>query len=125
MPDQPAIPIICGPTGCGKTAIAVALAERFPVEVVSADSRQIIKYLDIGTAKPTETECNKVRFHLVDLIEPGERYSAYRFVEDASSALEQIIGRGKLPLVVGGTGLYLKALTDGVVKIDNQSRWIQ
>ena len=125
MPEKSAIPIICGPTGCGKTAVAVALAEQFPVEVISADSRQIIKYLDIGTAKPTKAECNKVTFHLVDLIEPGERYSAYRFVEDANLALEHVTVHGKLPLVVGGTGLYLKALTDGVVKIDNEDSSIR
>lgn len=125
MPDKFAVPIICGPTGCGKTAVAVALAEQFTVEVISADSRQIIKHLDIGTAKPTRAECNKVRFHLVDLIEPGERYSAYRFVEDADSALGQVAARGKMPLVVGGTGLYLKALTDGVVKIESEDSAIR
>lgn len=125
MPDRFAVPIICGPTGCGKTAVAVALAEQFAVEVISADSRQIIKHLDIGTAKPTRAECNKVRFHLVDLIEPGERFSAYRFVEAANAALEQVTARGKWPLVVGGAGLYLKALTDGVVKIDNENSSIR
>ncbi len=125
MLDKFAVPIICGPTGCGKTAVAVALAEQFAVEVISADSRQIIKHLDIGTAKPTKAECNKVRFHLVDLIEPGERYSAYRFVEDANIALELVTAGGKWPLVVGGTGLYLKALTDGVVKIDNEDSSIR
>ena len=125
MPEKSAIPIICGPTGSGKTAVAMALAEQFSIEIISADSRQIIKHLDIGTAKPTRAECNKVCFHLVDLIEPGERYSAFRFVEDADIALRQITTKGKLPLVVGGTGLYLKALTDGVVKIDNNDTTIR
>jgi len=105
--------------------VAVELAEQFAVEVISADSRQIIKYLDIGSAKPTKAECNKVAFHLVDLIEPGQRYSAYRFVEDADAALEQVTARGKFPLVVGGTGMYLKALTDGVVKIESQDNSIR
>lgn len=125
MSDRFAVPIICGPTGCGKTAVAVGLAEQFAVEVISADSRQMIKHLDIGTAKPTRAEGNKVRFHLVDIIEPGERYSAYRFVAAANIALEQITARGKMPLVVGGAGLYLKALTDGVVKIDNEDSTIR
>ncbi len=101
------------------------LAASFPIEVVSADSRQIIKHLDIGTAKPTPEECNKVRFHLVDLIEPGELYSAYRFVDDACAALADIIGRNRIPVLVGGTGLYLRALTDGVVEIDNEDTTIR
>ena len=125
MREISAIPIICGPTGSGKTAVAMALVEQFSVEIISADSRQIIKHLDIGTAKPTKDECNKVCFHLVDLIEPGERYNAFRFVEDANIALRKITTKGKLPLVVGGTGLYLKALTDGVVKIDNNDTIIR
>ena len=119
------VPIICGPTGSGKTGVAVQLAERFPIEVVSADSRQIIKQLDLGTAKPTPDECNKVRFHLVDLIEPGEKYSAFRFVEDAGAALAEILERGNIPVIVGGTGLYLRALTDGVVEIDNEDTAIR
>ncbi|MCK4371612.1 MAG: tRNA (adenosine(37)-N6)-dimethylallyltransferase MiaA [candidate division Zixibacteria bacterium] len=125
MAESSTIPIICGPTGSGKTRIAVELAARFPIEVVSADSRQIIKHLDIGTAKPTAEECNKVRFHLVDLIEPGEGYSAYRFVDDACAALADIIGRDRIPVLVGGTGLYLRALTDGVVEIDNEDTTIR
>ncbi len=125
MAESPAIPIICGPTGSGKTGVAVELAARFPIEVVSADSRQIIKHLDIGTAKPTPEEGNKVRFHLVDLIEPGEVYSAYRFVDDACTALADIIGRDRIPVLVGGTGMYLRALTDGVVEIDNEDTAIR
>ena len=118
-PDPKAVPIVCGPTGSGKTGVALALADQFPVEVVSADSRQIIRHLNIGTAKPTPYERNKVTFHLVDTIEPGERYSAFRFVEDANAAIAGILERGRIPLVVGGTGLYLRALTEGVVEIEN------
>lgn len=117
MSDAFPIPIICGPTASGKTGLAVRLAERFPVEVVSADSRQVFRRLNIGTAKPTAEECNKVRFHLVDMMEPGERYTAFRFMEDANRAIGEILARGAVPLVVGGTGLYLRALTDGVVEI--------
>lgn len=118
MSERPVINIICGPTASGKTGVAVSLAEKFAVEVVSADSRQMIRHLDVGTAKPTPDECNKVRFHLVDIIEPGERYSAFRFMEQANAAIGEILARGNMPLVVGGTGLYLRALTEGVVEID-------
>ncbi len=112
------IPIICGPTASGKTTLALELADLYPIEIVSADSRQLVRYLDIGTAKPTPEERARVPFHLIDLIEPGERYSAFRFISDASAAINQILKRGNMPIVVGGTGLYLRALTDGVVEID-------
>ncbi|MEW6412984.1 MAG: tRNA (adenosine(37)-N6)-dimethylallyltransferase MiaA [Candidatus Zixiibacteriota bacterium] len=117
MPEKP-IPIICGPTGSGKTAAAVELAGEYPVEIVSADSRQIIRHLDIGTAKPTPEQKSMVKFHLIDLIEPGERYCAFRFIDEANEAIEDILSRKKIPLVVGGTGLYLRALTEGVVEIE-------
>ena len=94
----------------------MAIAEQLHVEIISADSRQIIKYLNIGTAKPRQDECNKVCFHFVNIIEPGERYNAFRFADEANIALKQITSGGKLPLVVGGTGLYLKALTDKTKK---------
>ncbi len=117
MAEYPPIPVVCGPTGSGKTSVAVALAAELPVEVVSADSRQILKLLDIGTAKPTAEEQTAVRTHLIDFIEPGTYYTAYRFIEDCDNAIDNIIGRGGVPIVVGGTGLYLRAITDGVVKI--------
>lgn len=112
------IPIICGPTGAGKTGVALLLAEDFPVEIISADSRQIIKHLDIGTAKPTAAEREKVPFHLLDVIEPGQRYSAFRFLEEADRIIGQVLERGNIPLVVGGTGLYLRALSEGVIEIE-------
>lgn len=115
---MPSIPIICGPTGSGKTAVALELASFYPIEIVSADSRQVVRYLDIGTAKPTADERRKVPFHLLDLIDPGERYSAFRFITDASRVIGEILARGHLPVVVGGTGLYLRALTEGVVEIE-------
>ncbi|MCP4684314.1 MAG: tRNA (adenosine(37)-N6)-dimethylallyltransferase MiaA [bacterium] len=119
--DANRIPIICGPTGAGKTGVAVRLAQDFPVEIISADSRQIVKHLDIGTAKPTSEEQARVPFHLVDIVEPGERYSAYRFLEDAELCIDDILSRDRMPLVVGGTGLYLRALSEGVVQIDTDS----
>jgi len=89
-----------------------------PIEVVSADSRQILKHLNIGTAKPTAEEQVAVRNHLIDLIEPGTRYTAYRFIEDCDAAIDDILNRGGIPVVVGGTGLYLRAITNGVVEIE-------
>lgn len=107
-------PILVGPTGIGKTAVALALAELVPLEVVSADSRQVYRGLDVATAKPTPRERRRVPHHLLDLVRPGERYSAGRFAVEAAEAIAAIRQRGKLPLVVGGTGLYVRALTDGL-----------
>lgn len=106
--------VLVGPTAIGKTAVALALAERLPIEVISADSRQIYRGLDIGTAKPTPRERRRVAHHFVDIIAPGERYSAGRFAVEAASAIDAVRQRGREPVVVGGTGLYLKALTDGL-----------
>lgn len=113
------IPIICGPTACGKTAIAVELSQEFPIEIISADSRQVLREFEIGTAKPTKAERAQVPFHLIDIIEPGRRYTAYRFMEDADRAIGEVLAKGNIPLVVGGTGLYLRALIDGVVQIEH------
>ena len=125
MAEAVKIPIICGPTGSGKTAVAVELAGRWPLEIVSADSRQIVRRLNIGTAKPTPPQAAAVKFHLIDLIEPGERYTAFRFIDDANAAIRMILDGGKIPVVVGGTGLYLRALTEGVVEIESQEMAIR
>ena len=108
------LPVLVGPTAIGKTAVALALAERWSMEVVSADSRQVYRRLDIGTAKPTRRERQRAPHHGVDLIDPGERYSAGRFAREAAGWLEQIRERSKLPVVVGGTGLYVRALAEGL-----------
>lgn len=107
-------PILVGPTAIGKTAVALALAAFWPIEVVSADSRQVYRGLDIATAKPAPRERQRVAHHLIDLVRPGERYSAGRFAVDAAAAISSIRQRGHLPVVVGGTGLYVKALTQGL-----------
>ncbi|MFZ1683574.1 MAG: tRNA (adenosine(37)-N6)-dimethylallyltransferase MiaA [Candidatus Zixiibacteriota bacterium] len=112
------VPIICGPTGSGKSSVVHKLAKIRPIEVISADSRQLVRHLDIGTAKPSQSERQEVPYHLIDLIEPGERYSAFRFIGDATRTISEIRKRGHLPVIVGGTGLYLRALTEGVVEIE-------
>jgi tRNA dimethylallyltransferase len=107
-------PLILGPTGIGKTAVAHALAAHWPLEVVSADSRQVYRLLDIGTAKPPRKWLAKVPHHGIDLVSPGERYSAGRFAREAPRWIADIAARGRLPVIVGGTGLYVKALAEGL-----------
>ena len=109
-------PTLClaGPTAAGKTAAALAIARALPVEVVSVDSALVYRGMDVGTAKPSATERAQVPHHLIDLIDPAEAYSAARFVADAQAAMAAIRARGRLPLLVGGTMLYFKALFDGL-----------
>jgi tRNA dimethylallyltransferase len=107
-------PILVGPTAIGKTAVALALAAHWPLEVISADSRQIYRGLDIATAKATPRERQRVRHHLVDIVRPGQRFSAGAFAQQAAAAATEIRSRNHLPVVVGGTGLYVKALTHGL-----------
>jgi tRNA dimethylallyltransferase len=111
-------PIRCvcltGPTACGKTELALELAASMPLEVVSMDSALVYRGMDVGTAKPSAAVRAAVPHHLVDVIEPNEPYSAGRFARDAGGAIEAIAARGRLPLLVGGTLLYLRALRDGL-----------
>jgi tRNA dimethylallyltransferase len=106
--------VLVGPTAVGKTAVALALAAHWPLEVISADSRQVYRRLDIGTAKPSRKERARVPHHGLDLVDPGTRYSAGHFARDGVCWLGEIRGRGNLPVVVGGTGLYVRALADGL-----------
>ncbi|HEY4647632.1 MAG TPA: tRNA (adenosine(37)-N6)-dimethylallyltransferase MiaA [Gemmatimonadales bacterium] len=108
------VPVLLGPTAVGKTAVALALSAHWPHEIISADSRQVYRRLDIGTAKPSRKERARVPHHGVDIIEPGARYSAGHFARDAVAWLADIRRRNKLPIVVGGTGLYVRALADGL-----------
>jgi tRNA dimethylallyltransferase len=108
------IAVICGPTGVGKTGFAIALARYFPLEIIGADSMQIYRRMDVGTAKPTRSERIAVAHHLVDCVDPARDFDAAAYAEQAGRAVEQITARGKLPLVVGGTGLYIKALIYGM-----------
>ncbi|MEO7137420.1 MAG: tRNA (adenosine(37)-N6)-dimethylallyltransferase MiaA [Gemmatimonadales bacterium] len=108
------VPVLVGPTAVGKTAVAMALAAHWPLEVISADSRQVYRRLDIGTAKPSPKERARVPHHGLDLVDPGARYSAGHFARDGVCWLGEVRGRGKLPVVVGGTGLYVRALAEGL-----------
>ena len=111
MPAQ--VLTIVGPTASGKTRLAVELARRFNGEVVSCDSMQIYRHMDIGTAKPSAQEMCGVPHHMLDVAEPDENYSAARYVEQASACVDDILARGKLPVIAGGTGLYRDALLAG------------
>ena len=111
---RPPLLVLVGPTAVGKTAVAVRLGALLPIEVVSADSRQVYRGLDIGTGKPSAEERAAVPHHLLDVADPGERYHAARFRTDARAAIAAIHGRGRLPVVVGGTGLYVRALLKGL-----------
>ena len=105
---------IVGPTASGKTALAMRVAERLGGEIVSADSRQVYRAMDIGTAKPTAEERARIRHHLIDVADPGERYDVLRYQRDGRAALAEVRARGHVALVVGGTGLYVRALLDGL-----------
>ena len=105
---------LVGPTASGKTAAALAIAQQWPVEIISIDSALVYRGMDIGTAKPTPNELAQVPHHLIDIRDPLQAYSAAEFVRDATALITDIRARGKLPLLVGGTMLYLKALRDGI-----------
>ena len=139
--DVPKIIIIGGPTASGKSGLALRLAADFDGEIISADSMQIYKKLDIGTAKPTKEEQARIRHHLIDILDPWENYSAADFVRDAKSAIDDVVSRGKLPVICGGTGLYIEALIhptdysaetdadqklrDELMKKDAHTLWLQ
>ncbi len=122
---KPKIIVICGPTGIGKTAVGIELAEKLGGEIISADSMQIYRYMDIGTAKPTAEEQARVRHHMIDIVNPDEAFDAARFAQTARKKAMQLHQKGVLPLVVGGTGLYIKALLQGLFQskpVDPETR---
>ena len=106
--------VIVGPTGVGKTAVAVRLAADLPIEAINADSRQVYRGMDIGTGKPTRAEQAALRHHLIDVVAPDEVYHVARFRAEALRAIDEIRARGRLPVLVGGTGLYVRALLKGL-----------
>lgn len=105
--------VITGPTATGKTKLGIELAKSFGGEVISADSMQLYKYMDIGTATPDAQEMEGVPHHMLSVIEPWEAYSVSRYVEEAAACVDDVISRGKLPIIVGGTGLYIDSLLSG------------
>jgi tRNA dimethylallyltransferase len=131
LPHSPAHPIIClvGPTGVGKSEVALDLAERLGAEIVCADSRQVYQGLEIGTAKPSAADRTRVPHHLLDLVDPDEAYSAGRYARDGAACLAALRERGARVVVVGGTGLYLRALLWGLcdgptADPDLRSEWL-
>lgn len=112
------IPVITGPTASGKSDAAFLLASAWGTEILSADSRQIYRYLDIGTAKPEKQILEQVKHHFIDSHEPDEVFSAGKFEQEGREILRRILEQGKTPIVCGGTGLYIQALRDGIIQID-------
>lgn len=112
--SKPSIVVICGPTGIGKTATAILLAEAYGGEIVSADSMQIYRFMDIGTAKPTPEEQARIPHHMIDIVTPEDPFDAARYEKMARAIVRELHGQGKLPVVAGGTGFYIKALTSGL-----------
>lgn len=114
LQSEPLVVVLPGPTGSGKTALSLALAEKFGGEIVSCDSVAVYRGMDVGTAKPTHEERARIAHHLIDVADPDEAFTAGEYSRQARSALREIAGRGRLPVVTGGTGLYLRALTEGL-----------
>jgi tRNA dimethylallyltransferase len=117
VPDGLPLILLGGPTGVGKTELALWLAERLRTEIINADSMQVYRYMDIGTAKPTAEQRAQVAHHLLDLVNPDEPFDAGVFLEHAEPVVSELHARGQVPLVVGGTGLYLKVLSHGICEV--------
>ena len=126
MQNKPKVIVIWGPTASGKTALGVELAKKINGEIVSSDSMQIYKDMQIGTAKPTKEEMQGIKHYLIDFVCPDERYSVANYKKDAKIAIEQIIKKGKTPIIVGGTGLYIDSLiyeiNYNVIELDEEFR---
>ena len=124
--SKPKVIVICGPTASGKTALSIELAKKINGEIISSDSMQIYKDMNIGTAKPTAEEMQGIKHYLLDFVEPDKRYSVAEFKKDAEKAIEEILSKGKIPIVVGGTGLYVDSLIYGIeyqnIELDEKYR---
>ncbi len=106
--------ILLGPTGVGKTGVSILLAKALNTEIISADSMQIYRYMDIGTAKPTPGEMSMIKHHMIDIADPWESYSTGRYIAMVATIIDVLLKKGKIPIVAGGTGLYIKAMTRGI-----------
>ena len=114
--------IICGPTASGKTSLSLKLSDVLPSEIISSDSRQFYRFLNIGTAKPSKEELVKAPHHFIDFLDPDQDYNAGKFGEEAALCIENIFDRNKIPIVVGGSGLYIKSLTEGLFREEINER---
>lgn len=114
---RPPLLILCGPTAAGKTALALDLARHFPLEIISADSRQVYREMDIGTAKATPEEQALVRHHLIDVVNPDQDFTVAQFADLAHTAIAEVFARKQRPALVGGTGLYIQILTEGLIDV--------
>jgi len=114
MAENSIVIILLGPTGVGKTGVSILLAKALNTEIISADSMQIYRHMDIGTAKPSKKELKEVKHHLIDILSPHESFSAGMFKKMATETIDVLHRKGKIPIVVGGTGLYIKTLTKGL-----------
>lgn len=126
MNEKQKVIVICGPTASGKTALSIELAKKINGEIISADSMQIYKDMDIGTAKPTKEEMQGIKHYLLDFVSPEERYSVAQYKQDAKRAIKEVLEKGKVPIIVGGTGLYVDSLIYEIeyndIKIDEKYR---
>ena len=126
MNEKHKVIVICGPTASGKTALSIELAKKINGEIVSADSMQIYKDMDIGTAKPTKQEMGEIKHYLLDFVSPEDRYSVAQYKQDAKKSIKEIINKGKTPIIVGGTGLYVDSLIYEIeyndIKLDEEYR---
>src|SRR3981189_2940401 len=113
-PAEPLLGVLLGPPASGKTSLALELAERFGGEIVSCDSVSVYREVDIGSAKPNANERARARHHLLDVASPDQHYTAGDYSRDARAAIQNVVACGRLPIVSGGTGLYLRALIDGL-----------
>lgn len=116
--EKPLVAVVAGPTASGKTALGIEIAKRLGGEIISADSMQIYKKMDIATAKPTDEELSEAVHHLIGFLEPGENFSVAKYKEMALKAIDDILSRGKLPIIVGGTGLYIDTLINNTEFLD-------
>ena len=125
MNEKPKIVVVVGSTASGKSSFAIDIARKFDGEIISADSMQVYKYMDIGTAKPTLEERERVRHHMIDLVEPDEDFNVGVYVRGAKKVIEKLFKSNKQIIVVGGTGLYIKALVRGLIGADGRSSKIR
>lgn len=123
--DKPLVVVVLGPTASGKTSLGIEIAEKLGGEIVSADSMQIYENMDIATAKPTADELSRVKHHLIGFVPVGEKFSVAKYKEKATEAIDDIISRGKLPIVVGGTGFYIDTLVKNTEFLDYEDSGVR